>query len=260
LAYRFHSKWIWICLAGCLFWISCGDIPRDNVLDPKNPDSMAPQKVMIEAFVNTNNSSSVNEYALQALDSLAVLYHDRIIIAEYHRNAGNNSDPYHLVKNESIYKNYVSQFDNVKGVPDIFINGTNHRVQGASSVSYSLFRLEAALVEEITKNSHFILEVNYTRQGTLIQPDVWLGRLGTQDINHILVKAVIVSYLNSPCLQRVVQSVVESQQIPSIAHGEHMRVDLSEMTINPDVVNTFIVYVTDADATTIYQCASQEIL
>lgn len=247
-------------MAFCLLWISCGGIPRDNVLDPENPDSMAPHKVMIEAFVNTDNLSMVNEYALLALDSLAMLYNDRIVIAEYHRNTAKYEDPYHAEKNELLYQNYVSQFDDVKGVPDIYINGTSQRVQGASSASFSLFRLEEALAEEILKNTYFVFDVKYARQGSFVQPDVWLGRLGTQNMNNILVKAIIVSHVSTPYLQRVVHAVVESQVIPYIAHGEKLKINLPKISINPEAVNTMIVYVTDANMTTIYQCSSQEIM
>ena len=166
---KLHFKYA-LCVFLVLIIFQCEDIPRDNVLDPKNPDSIIQHKIMIEAFVNTNNPSSVNEYALQALDSLSMLYADRLLIAEYHRNTAEYNDPYHLDKGELLYQHYISQFDNVKGVPDIFINGSNQRIQGASSASFSLFRLEAALAGEISQNSYFLIDVEYTEDNNQIRP------------------------------------------------------------------------------------------
>lgn len=239
-----------------LLVLSCGDLPHDNMLDPKNPDSIAPQKVMIEAFVNTNNPSNVNQYALQALNSLLTSYGDRIVIAEYHRNTAEYTDPYHLEKNELLYQHYISQFDNLKAVPDIFINGTNQRVQGASSASYSLFRLEQALTEEIVKNNYYLIEIDYSRNGDTIRPKIHLARLGKGYGRDIVIKAVIVSDISSPYLQRVVHSSVESNVISVLSPGEQRDLELPEMSIDVNFVNTLIVYITGSTANYIYQCES----
>ena len=246
------------CLTG-LFWLACGDVPRDNILDPQNPDSITAQKVMIEAFVNTSNPFSVNEYALQALDSLSTFYKSRIIIAEYHRNTAEYSDAYHTEKNELLYQHYVSQFDNFKGVPDIFINGTRQRIQGASSASYSIFRLEEALQEEMLKNAYFLLQPAYSREGNTISPLIRIARLGRQPVRQIIIKALIVSHISAPFLERVVRSAVESQIISQLSPGEQKQITLPEMRIDDGSVNSLIVYVTNADATEIYQCESVNI-
>lgn len=254
LDYKSIFKWSFATLM--LLALSCSDLPHDNVLDPKNPHSIAPQKVMIEAFVNTNNPLTVNQYALQALDSLSILYGDRIVIAEYHRNTTNFTDPYHLEKNELLYQHYVSQFDNLKAVPDIFINGTSQRVQGASSTSYSLFRLEQALTDEIVRNSYYLMELNYSRSGSTIYPRIHLARLGNQTARSIVIKAVVVSHVATPMLERVVRGSVESNVISALSAGEQRELELPEMNINLNFDNTLIVYITDSAANIIYQCGS----
>ena len=242
-----------------LLWLACGNVPRDNILDPRNPDSIAAQKVMIEAFVNTSNPFSVNEYALQALDSLSTLYRNRIIIAEYHRNTAEYSDEYHTEKNELLYQHYVARFDNFKAVPDIFMNGTSQRIQGASSTSYSVFRLEAALQDEMLKNTYFLLQPGYSREGNTISPEVRIARLGRQTVRQIIVKAMVVSDISEPLLKRVVRNTVESQIISQMSPGEQKKIVLPEMGLDSSNPNSLIVYVTNAEATEIYQCASIEI-
>jgi hypothetical protein len=234
-------------------WSGCGDIPRDNLLDPMNPASTIRQTVMVEAFINTNNPSSINEIALQALDSLASIYHINILIAEYHRNTADYVDPYHMDKNEILYEDYVSRFDDIKGVPDIFINGTDRRVQGASTVSYSLFRLEQALAGEVSQHCDFMLDVDYSIENNKIIPDVLLARLGNEDARNIRVRAVLTGSLELPLHERVVRGMSESQWIPFLGHGETRPVGLPEIPVS-EGMHTLIVYVTGEDDS-IEQCA-----
>ncbi|MCK4754801.1 MAG: hypothetical protein KAS58_06175, partial [Calditrichia bacterium] len=67
--------------------ISCKDIPRDNVLDPKNPDSYRAQVISLEAFVNTENDQMYNEYMLSALQTIVNRYPGKLILLQYHRKA-----------------------------------------------------------------------------------------------------------------------------------------------------------------------------
>lgn len=248
---------MWAC-AAVLFFM-CGDMPRDNVLDPKNPDSLALRKVMIEAFVNTNNPLGINEYALEALDSLSLLYGDRVMIAEYHRNTADYTDPLHLEKNELMYQHYVALFDHIKGVPDVFINGSGARIQGASDVAYSMFRLEQVLAGEVSENACFLIEPGYSVSGDKLRPEVRLARLGSENAENLLVRALIVSHLNRPLHTRVVQAVAESNIIPVLKHGEQQVVVFPDLAFDRGLLNTLIVYVTDAQSTTIFQCESKAI-
>jgi hypothetical protein len=212
---------------------------------------------MIEAFVNTNNPESVNEIALQALDSLASIYHIHILIAEYHRNTTDYEDPYHLDKNEILYQDYVSRFDNIKGVPDIFVNGTDGRVQGASSVSYTLLRLEQALAGELSRDCDFMIEAGYSvRNGNLV-PGVRLARLGNEDARNIRIRAVLTGRLDEPFHSRVVRGMAESQIIPVLGRGESMYIILPEIPL-AEGVQTLIVYVTGED-NSIEQCISSPV-
>ena len=78
-----------------LFLVECQNIPRDNPLDPKNPESFSSLNILIEAFVNTANPHRYNEYMLAALDSILNSYPNRVVIAEYHRNTEVYLDTYH---------------------------------------------------------------------------------------------------------------------------------------------------------------------
>ena len=57
----------------CSIWVTlfgCSDLPRDNPLDPKNPESQRPQVVLAEAFVTDDPDAQFCANALDALTQL----------------------------------------------------------------------------------------------------------------------------------------------------------------------------------------------
>ena len=82
LSYIFRN--ILLLIASFFIFNVCQDIPRDNVLDPKNPESSTRQIITVEAFVNTNNELSYNQNMLNALDLLDEKYPDKLSIMQYH--------------------------------------------------------------------------------------------------------------------------------------------------------------------------------
>jgi len=245
---------------GIFLLAACGDIPRDNGLDPKNPDSFRPAKILIEAFVNTNNPLSHNQDMLTALDSLSVMYPDRLVIAEYHRNAGNYQDPYHLDSNELLYLHYLDAIGSShKGVPDAFINGIRNRVQGCSSVHSAVMRLQQVILDELKNNSLFTLELACRIHSGKVIPEVTISKLGRDPANAILLKAVLVSSMPGPSLKRVVRGGVKGSLIPVLYGGAIQNVSLPEMAFDPSIRNRLIVAVMDQNENSVYQCESLEV-
>jgi len=239
---------------GFLVLLSC-NIHRDNILDPKNPNSYCPKKVMVEAFVNTENSFPYNEYMLSALDSLSKLYPDMLRIVEYHRNTSHDTSSYHLTENELLYQHYLNGFgSSLEGVPDVFINGIGLRVQGASSMQAVLFRLQQAILTVISANSLFMLEMTYEKSDDKITPKVTLARLGSDDAKDVLIKAVLTARIDEANHKRVVQGSVKSSEIPTLEHGEVKIYSLSEFILDMSLVYDLAVYITDKQEYHIYQC------
>lgn len=241
--------------------LSCKDIPRDNPLDPKNPSGTRPQKILVEAFVNTNDSLqiNVNNFALAALDTLKAVYPNQLIILDYHRNTRDYTDPYHLVKNESLYQHYINQFNSFAGVPDIFINGTVQRVQGASTVTNSIIRLSGALGEVLNQNSEFSMEIEYQVSGDRVIPTVRVARLGSSDVRDVVVKAVLVARINQNFLKRVVRDL-SFTRINTIEHGTFQTVTLEPLTFRETQPRySLIVYVMDGAEREVLQCEIREI-
>ena len=239
-----------------LLVVSACNIPRDNPLDPKNPDSKQAQKVLIQAFVNTENNTDYNEYMIQALHQLKNEYDGQLIIAEHHRNTPGAETPYHFVENELLYQTYLSGFENpIKGVPDVFINGIDARVQGASSVATALLRLQEAVSNEVKQDCHFLVDIDYESSGSGIKPVVTLARLGGSGISSILIKCMLVSYINAD-FQAVVTDQAQSRLIDHMDHGESEVVELPQLNVNTSYANSLVVYVTDQSEQRVYQSES----
>ncbi len=158
----------------------CSDIPRDNLLDPKNKNSIRPQIVAVDVFVNTGNDLQYNQYMLSALDQLQQKYAGQINIAEYHRNTTDYTDPLTLPENEILYNVYLAAFAaQGKGVPDVFLNGIAERIQGASSIATAVIRLEQALQPLLLQNSFFTIESEINRNDDQADISIKLARLGS---------------------------------------------------------------------------------
>lgn len=227
--------------------LSCKDIVRDNVLDPKNPASYRPQITVIEAFVNTQNDAMYNENMLMALYEMEDRYPGKILIAEYHRNTDFFEDSLSLPESENLYESYIEEFDNQKGVPDVFINGVSDRVKGASGVQSAIERVDNAIQPFIVANSYFTLEPAVSKNGSTITFHLRIARLGTESAGNILVKAVFIEKLNSEYLQNVVRHIDISNLIPEIEPGEQKQIDFPDFSYqNEDEMNiVFTVLSTD---------------
>jgi len=238
--------------------LSCDDIDRDNILDPKNPASERPQTVTVEAFVNTNDSliqiNPYNEYLLDALDQLESIYGERITIAEYHRKINNDyPDGYDSNENEILYNTYFQGINSgIKGIPDVFINGIEARVQGASSQSTVLFRLQQVLDPMMSQNGYFTIEPNITEDGNEFNISAKIARLGSTNAENIIMKAVVISQFDNGLHERVVTDLLKSQEIDNISNGEIKEVsigDISSIQNQTDV----IFMVTSVDELQIFQ-------
>lgn len=248
-----------------LFFIAlfaaCSDIPRDNPLDPKNPESTRKQKVLIEAFVNTTDSlpANVNKFALAALDSLQNTYPGELVILDYHRNTRDYSDPYHSIENENLYRHYIARFDSFAGVPDVFFNGTLARVQGASGVQNSITRFSNALSGLLNKNSEFFIEIEYRRNGSEVIPEIKVARLGGSDAQNLVLKTALIAQIDQQFLKRVVRDV-STILIQEIEHGTFQKFTLAPLIIKePPAKHYLVAYVTDGAEEVVFQCEISEV-
>jgi hypothetical protein len=209
---------------------------------------------MIEVFVNLHTGFPYDEYMVGALDSLAGMYPD-VVIAEYHRNTRDFQTPYHRDENEVLYLHYLEAIgSDLKGMPDVFINGTESRIQGASDKASAFFRLQQTVLGRTPALSRFYIEISAAVQAGQITPTVTLARLGDTDSEEsLLVKAVLVSRIAAPLYTRVVTGTVKSAEIGRLSHGKTKKISLPAMQFDDSVPTELIAYVCDRNETRIYQ-------
>lgn len=214
-----------------LYSTGCEDIPRDNPLDPGNPDSYRQQIIAIEAFVNSGSIYSA--YAIRALDSLQQKYGDRITRADLHRNQPSGlQDPDHLDEVEFIYANYINSINNaVRGVPDIFINGTGMRIQGATTVANCYTRLEEAIQPYLVANSYLTLEPAVSKSGNVLELSLKLAGLGSGQNENLLVRVLLLENTGELNRENVVRKVIRSTLIPQLDAGDIKTVELTDLDV-----------------------------
>jgi hypothetical protein len=215
-----------------IVFISCKDIPRDNVLDPKNPDSYRAQVIALEAFVNTENDQMYNEYMLSALRTVVDRYPGKIVFMQYHRNTNYFTDSLVIPENEILYENYLDAFDELKGVPDVFINGSFDRIKGASSVEAAVDRIDTAIQPLLIENTFFTIEPNVSRTNSKISISTKIARLGSESISDVVVRVTLTEQINTGIKYRVVRSIENSNLIPRFEPGEQKDIKFSDLTLN----------------------------
>ncbi|MGD9898233.1 MAG: hypothetical protein AB7T22_03805 [Calditrichaceae bacterium] len=252
LVFKFISKVM-------LLWLlvlSCDELPRDNLLDPKNSSGYRESVVFIEAFVNTHNPYQYNEFTLDALDEIESVYGNRVVIAEYHRNITLPdtiySDPYYSLQNEQLYWRYVDAADPGSiGVPDVFINGYQNRVQGASSSSAARDRISKIVGSLVTEKNEYTIESDLRINGSVIQAKCRIARLGNQAADEMLLKMILINNYGETGLKRVVDDISLPVTIAGLDAGSYIEKDISQTFINePDAV---IIVLTSNDGLLIYQ-------
>jgi len=211
---------------------ACKDIPRDNLLDPKNPDSYRAQMISLEAFVNTENDQMYNEYMLSALKIIADRYPGKVVVAQYHRNTISYTDSLAIPENETLYEKYINKYDALKGVPDVFINGSLYRIKGSSSIDSAVDRVDAAMQSLLIENSFFTIEPTVVKNDSKISLSAKIARLGSQSISDIIVTASITEQIDSENNTRVVRNIENSNLIPRLQPGEQKEIKFSDIPVN----------------------------
>ncbi|MCI0695690.1 hypothetical protein L0337_27270 [candidate division KSB1 bacterium] len=225
-----RSRW-WI-LSFLFLLVACEDLERGNPLDPNNPSSERRRVVFVEAFVN--DTAPFSDFALRALDSLAVTFSpQQVVIVEHHLPSAKFADAEALPESDNRYR-LLTAAD--PAVPDIFFNGSQSRVQGASTTGAAVFRYRHAIQAEIDKVAHFTIEAQKTISANRIDIDVTVARLGKDGFSQFAVTAMIAEDLGAAGHHHVARKILLPESFSGIAAGERKSVHFT--TSLPSAVNT----------------------
>lgn len=216
-----YSFWV-ICLL-----LSACEMERDNPLDPKNPDSSRDMVVVAELFVNDDMGSNYCNYALTAIENISKSYSRvQMVVIEYHLPYRTSSDDYVSDSFIPVYQKYVP-LESERGLPDIFVNGASHRIQGASSVSAVQNRCETAVMAEINRKSYITIEANLSKTGSNFNISGKIACLGSSDISNVEIKAVLIEDIQEARHHFVARAVFSNKRISNLIHSERVEFTLS---------------------------------
>lgn len=175
----------------------CDDIPRDNILDPKNPDGYTEPVVLIEAFVNTSPDipSDYNRWAVKGLNGVQNRFTDEVIIVEYHRGAIFYSDVYADSGNHSITDLHTEYTENSilpMGVPDIFINGVTNRVSGASGISSVEEQVSSVVQDLIEEKNYIIIEAEVEFSNNTIDATCKIAAFNKKNYKDLKIRLILL--------------------------------------------------------------------
>ncbi len=215
-------KHIAVILIAGLVLVHCGELERDNPLDPKNPNAAIDQTVAVELFVNDSTGYEFCRFATEAMERLAQQdqYRDKLCVLEYHltnRSHGWN-DIYALDEFNQRYYRYVP-ISSERGIPDAMFNGLIRRVQGASLENIEQRYLQA-LVPLLGQSSPFYIQATKKFSSNAIQLDVKLGMYGNRTMENLELNVILYEDLNLPGHRFLVRKILQEQTIPRIRHGD----------------------------------------
>ncbi len=202
-----------------IFVFSCADLERDNILDPKNPNSKVERINLAEIFVNDSTGYPYCEHALQALDEIRDMeqYNDNLLVLEYHVESEKWNDPFEIEGALQRYHRYVAD-PTSRGIPDVFFNGAENRVQGATSENVKNRYLET-LGNFTETDAFFRLEGVKTIENDELQLDLQVARLGDRDAKDVLLQAIIIENLGVPLHRSVVRKILSPITISELTGG-----------------------------------------
>jgi len=247
--------------------ISCGDIPRDNPLDPKNSDSYTQPVVLLEAFVNYACPGDYSRWAVQSLKAIEQTYPGRVLVAEYHRNLTNSDydDPYATKQTSpkftQIQDSYISDGGVPIGVPDVFVNGGLKRVSGASSASSVQDEILPFINDLLTQKNYFMLQPQVSLAvgtDTTCQVNCRFARLGNKASNDLKIRLIFIKDEGLDLLRHRVLDVSLPQALETLNAGGYTDVKFEPVAL-ADIPTSVVVSLLDSDGKTVIQ-AVEEVL
>jgi hypothetical protein len=224
---------------------NCGDLDRDNPLDPKNLNSSVDRIILVELFVNDSTKFNFCDYALDAIERLAQReeFKDNLYVLEYHlaNRTSNWNDNYALDEFNQRYYQYVPNLSE-RGIPDAMFNGLVSRIRGASLENIDNRYSEAA-DKLLGQSSYFQIEAEKNISNNLFRLEVSIAKYGRSDEDNIDLYAVLYEDVGTPRHHHVVRKIFQKQSIPKIKHGETKSFTFSEQLPQVNNINNLFVLV-----------------
>jgi len=200
-----------------LFFAGCGDLDRTNPLDPQNPDSIRGETVLVESFVN-ESGGSVIESSVNAFEKILNDYGpEAFIYMEHHLENTKGTDAHALDASRSRYLTLVPQTAE-QAIPDVFFNGIQARVQGASDEESAYLRYNTELEKELGRQTTFTIEAAAQLRGDNISVSAKIAKLGNTDAKDVVVHLAVTEKVSGQ-IRKIVRAFIPVDTIGDLKHG-----------------------------------------
>ncbi|KAB2881084.1 hypothetical protein F9K33_02455 [bacterium] len=200
--------------------IGCADLPRDNTLDPKNPDAEADQVAVVENFImhytNFDSIPNVIQYSQEASYELKGDFGGKVLILEYHMTPSDNSLEDSLSSPDIDFR-YTTEYrgSTPRGFPHTFFNGKQTWIQGASSKATVKDRYKLILDSLTLKKVKLYCEGQTSFNADTLTVGGQIARYGDSNIENLVVEMVVIED-KGDYLHYVVREALLPQSITSI--------------------------------------------
>lgn len=246
-----------------LLFIACSDIPRDNLLDPKNPNGFTESVILLEAFVNTSDNlpSDYSDWAIEGLNNAADFMGEQVLVAEYHRDVQTFDDTLNSeqtsIRFSQLHRQYTIGQDTM-GVPDIFINGAARRIRGSSGADITESQVRDAITPLISEKNYFRIESEtQVLSGNLVNVSCKIASLGNKSANGLTLRVIFVKDFGLG-QRHVVLDLINTVPLADIDQGGVLEknFDSVQLSVMPDRV---IIAILSADANRVLQAHIEDI-
>jgi len=234
--------------------LACDDLERNNPLDPKNPSSQRTETVLVESFVNQSGGAFIAS-SLAAFDRLLREYGEgAFVYLEHHIAETPGTDHNALDASLNRYKVFVPETAE-QGIPDVFFNGLQGRVQGASDADAAYLRYNTELEKELGRQCYFTIEAKATRQAGKLTVSAQIARLGREDAEDIVIYAAILEKAAGSNYRYIVKAFITDDAFENINNGEVKAVKRDIDILGGWVVDDLqaVIFVQDASDLYVYQ-------
>ncbi len=176
-----------------------------------------------------------NRWAVEGLDAVKTRFGDQVIIVEYHRNVAGYQDPFADTTKcvfTELHKEYTENELVPMGVPDIFINGLNGRVSGASSAENVADQVVLEVLNPVAEKNYFRIEPDVEiGSNNSLQVNCKIAALGNKTFSDLRVRLIFLKAYTVPIPdERVAVDMIKSDILPNIGKGEVIEKIFSPVT------------------------------
>jgi hypothetical protein len=262
-----HFKFIFKALFLAAFLSACTSVERDNILDPKNKNSQRSSVVLMEIFMNASLPAPYDDWnlwTLEAAENTVAEYPENLVLCEYHRTISNADttypDSYSDPQFDDLHQIYAD-YDELgsRSVPDLYLNGAENRILGASSLEGVYTRIGEILPDLLKKVNYYTIEANVEKiSAKEYHVDYKIAKLANQSAQNLTVRIILIKNTGIHSKKYTVVGYKDDISIRKISAGGYHS-GQAESILTSEEADAAIISISNNEKTNVYQTLKVEI-